>query len=122
MKADMRKKIQKIYIWLAIIAAAYGLWCGLTGLGIPCYYLTVHGYECPGCGLSRMVFSVFKLRFGEAFSYNPVGFVAFFAWNTVAVLCWWGKVELVKKPVFNYSLLTLTMAAFLLQGLLRNLH
>lgn len=118
----MRKSIQKIYIWLALIAVAYGLWCKLTGLGIPCYYLTVHGYECPGCGISRMIFSICRLRFATAFLYNPVGFVAFFAWNGVAALCWWGKVRFVKKPVFTYGLLTLTMAAFLIQGLLRNLH
>ena len=104
-----------------MIAAAYGLWCGLTGLGIPCYHLTVRGYECPGCGLSRMVFSLIRLRFGEAFRYNPVGFAAFFAWNGVAGLCWWGKVSFVKKPAFIYTLLAFTVLAFLAQGLLRNL-
>ena len=117
----MRKSILKIYIWLALIAVGYGLWWGLTGLGLPCYYLTVHGYQCPGCGLSRMLFSTATLQFGQAFSYNPVGFVAFWAWNTLAALCWWGKIRFVKKPAFAYSLLALTLAAFLVQGLLRNL-
>lgn len=117
----MRKRILKIYVYLALIAAAYGIWYRVTGLGLPCYYLTVHGYECPGCGLSRMVFSVMQLQFGRAFQYNPVGFVAFFGWNSVAALCWWGKVTLVKKPAFLYSLLTATTAAFLIQGFLRNL-
>ena len=117
----MRKSILKIYIWLALIAVAYGLWCGLTGLKIPCYYLTVMGHECPGCGLSRMIFSILTFRFIKAFFFNPVGFVAFFIWNGAAVLCWWGKAEFAKKPVFIYSLLTLTVVAFLIQGLLRNL-
>ncbi len=118
----MRKGIVKIYIWLALIAAAYGLWYGLTGLGLPCFYLSTYGHQCPGCGLSRMLFSVMKLQFGQAFLYNPVGFVAFFAWNTLAALCWWGKVKWARKPAFAYGLLTLTMAAFLVQGLLRNLQ
>ena len=118
----MRKGILKIYIWLIAIAVAYGLWYGLTGLGLPCYYLSVRGYECPGCGISRMIFSVFQLRFGQAFLYNPVGFVAFFVWNTVAGLCWWGKIKLVQKPIFTNSLLAATVLAFLIQGLLRNLY
>ena len=118
----MRKKIAKIYIWLGAVAVIYSLWYAITGIGIPCFYLSTRGYECPGCGLSRMMFSLMTFRFGNAFVYNQVGFVAFFLWNAVAGLCWWGKVELVKKPAFLYSLLTVTMVAFLIQGLVRNLY
>lgn len=118
----MRKSILRIYFWLAVAALAYGLWYGITGWGIPCYYVTVHGFECPGCGLSRMLFSILKLQLGKAFLYNPVGFVAFFLWNTVAALCFWGKTKFAQKPVFTCSLLTVTMAAFLVQGLIRNLQ
>lgn len=118
----MRKGILKVYIWLMAIAVGYGIWYGLTGLGLPCYYLSVRGYECPGCGLSRMIFCVLQLRFRQGFLYNPVGFVAFFVWNAVAALCWWGKLKMVKKPIFTNSLLALTIAAFLVQGLLRNLY
>ena len=118
----MRKSIVKIYFYLSLILLIYGVWYGVTGLGIPCYYLTVHGYECPGCGLSRMVFSLVKFQFGKAFAYNPVGFVVFFIWNTVAGLCWWQKPAFVQKPKFHYFLLALTVAAFLIQGLFRNLY
>jgi len=118
----MRKAIVRIYLCLVSVAVAYSLFVGLTGLGIPCYYLSVHGHACPGCGLSRMLFSLMKLQFGRAFWYNPVGFVAFWSWNTVAALCWWGKVPFVKKPLFAYSLLSLTMVAFLIQGFLRNYY
>lgn len=118
----MRKNIFKIYFWLLVVALVYGIWYSVTGLGIPCFYLTVHGYECPGCGLTRMIYSLMKLQIGKAFLFNPVGFVSFWIWNSVAALCWWGKVEFVKKPAFIYSLFALTIAAFLIQGLLRNLY
>ena len=117
----MRKNILKIYGCLALCAVTGGIWYSLTGLGIPCYYLTVRGYECPGCGLTRMVFSLALLQFGRAFAYNPVGFVAFFVWNAVAALCWFGKIRAEKLPPIAYRLLAVTMAAFLIQGLLRNL-
>lgn len=118
----MRKSILKIYTCLGLAAGAYWIWFKMTELGLPCYYLTVHGYECPGCGLTRMVFSMLQLQFGRAFLYNSVGFFAFFAWNAVAALCWWGKIKPAKLPAVSYSLLTVTMAAFLIQGLLRNLY
>ena len=73
----MRKSILKIYTCLGLAAGAYWIWFKMTELGLPCYYLTVHGYECPGCGLTRMVFSMLQLQFGRAFLYNPVGFLAF---------------------------------------------
>lgn len=118
----MRKRILKIYISVALVAAAYVLWYKLTGLGISCYYLTVHGYECPGCGLSRMAFAMLRLQFGKAFLFNPVGFISFFVWNAVALLCLWEKIKFARKPVFIYGLLSLTVVAFLIQGFLRNLY
>lgn len=118
----MRKRILKIYICLALVAVAYFAWCFITGLSIPCYYLSVHGYECPGCGLSRMIFSLMKLQFGKAFLYNPVGFVSFFVWIGISAVYWWRNVEPVKKPVFIYIMFTLTMTAFLIQGFFRNFY
>lgn len=118
----MKKSVQKIYFWLIAVVGIYSIWFSITGLGIPCYYRAVHGYECPGCGLTRMLSSTIKLQFGAAFRFNPVGFVAFWIWNSVAVLCCMEKTVLVKKPAFLYSLFTLTIAALLIQGLLRNLY
>ncbi len=117
----MRKNILKIYGGLLIAALAYLVYFWITGNGIPCFYLSNYGYQCPGCGLSRMVFSILRLDIPAAFSYNPVGFVALLVWNGVAVLCYWGKVELVKKPAFLYTLLALTVTAFLILGFIRNI-
>ena len=116
----MHKNILKIYAGIGIAALAYLILYLITGHGISCFYLTRYGYECPGCGLSRMLLSLARLDFSAAFAFNPVGFVALFLWNGVAALCWWGKVKLVQKPITLYILLTLTMAAFLIQGFLRN--
>ena len=117
----MRKNILKIYGGLLIAVLAYFVYYLITGSGIPCFYLSNYGYECPGCGLSRMLFSLFRADFSAAFAYNPVGFVSVFLWNAVAMLCFWGKVAFVKKPVFLYTLLALNLAAFLILGFLRNI-
>ena len=45
-------------------------------IGIPCLFYKITGFYCPGCGITRMVFSLLKLDFYQAFRYNP--FVFFF--------------------------------------------
>jgi hypothetical protein len=116
----MRKNILKIYGGLLIAALIYLAYYYLIGSTIPCFYLSNYGIQCPGCGLTRMMFALMRLDFAAAFSYNPVGFVAMMVWNAVAVLCFWGKVEFVKKPVFLYTLLAISLASFLVFGFVRN--
>ena len=47
----------------------------LFNFSIPCpfYYIT-HLY-CPGCGITRMFFSILHLEFYQAFRYNPLVFI-----------------------------------------------
>lgn len=116
----MRKAILKIYAGIAIAVVAYLLFYLITGHGIPCFYYSRYGYQCPGCGLSRMLFSLVRLDIPTAFQYNPVGFTALFLWNAVAALCFWGKPAFLQKPRTAYILLGVTVGAFLIQGFLRN--
>lgn len=39
-------------------------------LGIPCVFHIITGLYCPGCGLTRAVFSILHLEFYKAFRYN----------------------------------------------------
>lgn len=47
----------------------------IFNFSIPCpiYYIT-HFY-CPGCGITRMFFSILHLEFYQAFRYNPLVFI-----------------------------------------------
>ena len=49
----------------------------ITGLGIPCIYHEILGWHCPGCGISRMFFSMMELDFYQAFRFNPLLFILF---------------------------------------------
>lgn len=42
---------------------------------IPCPIHFMTGYYCPGCGVTRMLFSILKLDFYQAFRYNPLLFI-----------------------------------------------
>ena len=42
---------------------------------IPCVFHEVTGLYCPGCGISRMLISILKFDFYQAFRYNPLLFI-----------------------------------------------
>lgn len=42
---------------------------------IPCIFHLITGFYCPGCGITRMIFSLIKFDFYQAFRYNPLIFI-----------------------------------------------
>ena len=57
---------QKLLL-LSILAAAV---LTARALKIPCIYLHFLGFPCPGCGMTRAVFSALRLDFTAAFSFH----------------------------------------------------
>jgi len=43
-------------------------------LTIPCLFYKISGFYCPGCGVTRMLFSIINLDLYQAFRYNPLIF------------------------------------------------
>ena len=71
---DQRQRTIIIFrLWLKILLAgfAYLLVITFTSLRIPCWFYKYTGYQCPGCGVTRMVYALAHLRFGEAWAANP---------------------------------------------------
>ncbi len=44
-------------------------------IAIPCIFYEITGYYCPGCGVTRMIFSILNLNFYQAFRFNPLVFI-----------------------------------------------
>ena len=62
-------------IGMLIFSIGYYLFFKAFHIGLICpIYETLH-YYCPGCGITRMIFSIFELNFYQAFRYNPLLFV-----------------------------------------------
>lgn len=116
----MRKKIIRIYAIILAVGLSYYLFVTLTGQGLPCAVYSTTGFLCPGCGISRMFTSMFRLDFSAAFSYNPVVFVMFFCWNLIALLCFFGKPKLFRNQKFLYTCLYISVGILFLYGILRN--
>ncbi len=119
--AFMRKKIIKIYAVILSIGLAYFLIIRLTGFSLPCFYLKTTGYQCPGCGATRMFMALFRLDFAAAFSYHPVLMILFFLWNAIALLCLTEKVKFVQKEGFLMAMLAISVVALLIFCYFRNM-
>ena len=63
------------YGLLFLILIIYYLAHHAFGIAIPCIFKEITGFYCPGCGITRMLFSILKLDFYQAFRYNPLVFI-----------------------------------------------
>ena len=74
----MKKRIINILIILIVcffIFTGYFYLNNKYGFNIPCIFHKLTGYYCPGCGITRCLFSILKLDFYEAFMYNQLVFI-----------------------------------------------
>ena len=60
-----------LLLFAVYFAAAYAI---MTHFGISCVFIELFGLPCPGCGMTRALFSLLRLDFYSAFRYNPVIF------------------------------------------------
>ncbi len=123
MKKRLIKVIALAIIALAIIFGYYFINLHF-GFSIPCLFKEYLGFYCPGCGLTRMLFSLIKLDFKKAFMYNQfmflllpfiVGVCIYFMYLYVV-----GKKDyiLIKIPIYSWIILAIMI---ILWGLIRNL-
>ena len=69
---------------------AYGLGMSVlyasTGVGLPCPFRMITGWNCPLCGGTRMGDALLHLEVGAAFAYNRVALVGLAVLATLAML------------------------------------
>lgn len=88
----MKQRIARaaaVYLILALCALGYYVYFRLSGHGLQCPFHVLTGLYCPGCGNSRALQALFRLRFAEALRYNylmplEAGFVVYAAVRTTA--------------------------------------
>lgn len=71
----MRERVKKtIIIGAAVLlcGCAYAVFHIKTGFGIPCIFHLITGWNCPGCGVTRMFADLLRLDFASAFRSNAV--------------------------------------------------
>ena len=74
----MKKRLINIFLILIIclfIFIVYFYLNSILGFSILCYFHEITGYYCPGCGITRCLFSLLKLDLYKAFMYNQLVFI-----------------------------------------------
>lgn len=93
----------------------------ITGHFIPCLIHKVTGLYCPGCGITRMLISLFRFDFYQAFRYNPLLFIMLILtilYQIIKLITYKLSTKIIKLNTYVYiSLLVLTIAF----GILRNI-
>lgn len=72
------KAIQNVFFnFLKALVAAMGFVSIVifTGSGTMCYFKTITGLPCPGCGLTRAFISLYKGSIKDAFMFHPLWFL-----------------------------------------------
>lgn len=126
MRLYERQRLKRLLIFLGLlifIGIQYLLIWQIGGIGLPCMFYEIFGLSCPGCGISRMLFSLLRLDIRAAFRYNA-GILT--ALPVMAVLFIWLCIQYVRKGTFSLSkkqnCLTIGLIIWLLLfALLRNL-
>lgn len=120
-----KKKFKKVIytnILLFILLIGYYLLNKYLGFKILCPFNALTGLLCPGCGITRCLFSIINLDFKKAFYYNQLVFVflpffiIIYLYNTYDYIC--ERKKPIKIPdKFGIFLIILTI----LFGIIRNI-
>lgn len=115
----MKKKI----LTLLVIIVSFILYLIIGehfSLYIDCPIKKLTGLYCPGCGITRMFFSILQLDFYQAFRYNPLVFISlpFF------IFFYLQSLFTKKEPLYNKVPTKVWIALiiiFIIYGILRNI-
>lgn len=123
---SMRKRIQKMITAVVILATAGLLYYVLnkyTGFGIPCPLHFFTGLDCPGCGVTRMLFAILELDFASALRYNAVLFISLPLLIILAITMLYDYIKYgnVSNRKWRNIIVYCLIAVYILFGVLRNI-
>ena len=123
----MIKKIIKVLtlcILLAIFAIVLKYVNVKYNIGLVCIFNKISGLYCPGCGMTRAVFSLMELDFYQAFRYNIFSILLLpilFIYGVSSSYAWiFNKKNLLEKkiPTVFWIIVIVLMLTY---GIIRNL-
>ena len=104
------KKVKTI-VFIFVLLVIYLVLNERFGISVPCLFYKVTHFYCPGCGITRLFFSILKLDFYQAFRYNPLVFILIILYIFVKLF----KVKVPKTAIY------ILLVVVILFGILRNI-
>lgn len=112
---DKINKIPKLLLVILILLGYYFLNIYFH-FSITCMFYKLTNLYCPGCGITRMLFSLIKLDFYQSFRYNPLAFILLFGYLIFKIVCLL-KNKNIKIPEYVYYII---LVILIIYGILRN--
>ena len=115
------KKIILTGILFIIISYGYYFLNIKFNFSIKCLFHELTGLLCPGCGVTRMIFSLINFDIAKAFHYNPlvfillIGYILYIIINIISLKIFKKEIHLSNK--WTYIILVIVI----LFGILRNI-
>lgn len=113
-------KSKKILLITLLVSIIYLYLNKRFSFYIPCIFHKITHFYCPGCGLTRMILSIFKLNFYQAFRYNPLLFIMmpFIITYEIIYYIYWiqDKNFIISKKIW-YTLLIITIIYTILRNI-----
>lgn len=117
MKTNDKSLIYSLLIFIIVVIINYLLFNSF----LPCIFHKITGFYCLGCGVTRMLISIFKLEFYQAFRYNVYLFILLIitiVYQIIKLITYKLLTKKIRLNNYIYILLLMTTIAF---GILRNL-
>lgn len=117
----LTKNKVKAPIVLSVIFLFYYVLNKYLNISIHCLFHEITGFFCPGCGITRMFFSLLELNFYQAFRFNPLVFILII----LGVIYW--LIKLLIKKFLNISIVIpnnvyyILLIIVIIFGILRNI-
>ncbi len=119
----MKKVISNNILYVMLFLGYYFL-NTLFNIAIACPFYTLTHLYCPGCGITRMLFSLLHFDLKAAFSYNPLLFILlpffFFYYIYTNVIFIFNKENTLKKYMTK-PVKVMLLVVVVLFGILRNI-
>ena len=117
---NMSKIIFKILGFIIISFGYYFLNLKFS-FSIPCVFYKITGFYCPGCGITRMFFSILRFDFYQAFRFNPFVFILIITYLLYFLI--YIIVKLVKKKeiIICKKIYYILVVLAVIFGILRNI-
>lgn len=114
---DILNKIPRVLLVILILLGYYFL-NKYFNFSIPCIFYKLTNLYCPGCGVTRMLFSLIKLDFYQSFRYNPLVFILLIIYLLFKVICLLQNKK-IKIPEYVYYVILIVLIIY---GILRNIN
>lgn len=118
------KKIKNEIFFIFLLLTLYILSEVFNFSLLKCIFHEITGLHCPGCGVTRMISSILRLDFYQAFRYNPLVFILspFLLIYGIIKLYEGMYDKLILNKRFEKIIVTFVIILLVIFGILRNIE